>query len=177
MTRYEEYRGPYFRVGGIGNNTPGNGSSGHVIMQYDGTGDEQGNTGRDFHLNNGGSGVSLFNPEDGGIRIWYRQLASTELVRTTVTLRRLGSTLASQTKGLGGFGADVHFDSFAFSPDIFGIADSMTIDFFCNVVGGGSDQTLELDHIDTILPEPSSFAAFGLGGMMLGLRYRRRRNA
>src|SRR5438105_5012280 len=46
MTRYEENRGPYFRIGGYGNETPGNGTDGHVIVQYDGVGDEQGNTGR-----------------------------------------------------------------------------------------------------------------------------------
>ncbi|MFN8219773.1 MAG: PEP-CTERM sorting domain-containing protein [Fimbriimonadales bacterium] len=177
MARYEEFRGPFYRVGGIGNGAPGSSSPGHVLLQYDGSGDEDGNEGYDHHLSNFGSGMPLFNATDGGIRIWYRQLVTSDVIRTTLTLRRLGVALESNTKGLGGFGADLHFDSFEFSPDNLGIADSLTVDIYSNLTGPNSDQTLELDHIDTILPEPSSLAALGLGGMMLGLGMRKRRRS
>ncbi|MFN8219774.1 MAG: PEP-CTERM sorting domain-containing protein [Fimbriimonadales bacterium] len=176
MARFYDYTPAPFRLGGDGNGTPGFSSVGHAILQYDGIGDENGNLGYDRHLNNMGAGTPLFNATDGGVRIWYRQLGSTEGVQTTVTLRRLSAVIASQTVVLGGGGDQVRPANFAFAPEVFGVADSLTIDIFCNLIGPNSDQSLYLDHIDTILPEPSSFAAFGLGGMMLGFWYRRRRN-
>lgn len=176
MARYYDYTSAPFRLGGYGNDTPGNPTEGHAILQYDGIGDEEGNTGRDRHLLNGGSGTPLFNAGDGGVRIWYRQLGANDGVQTTVTLRRSGVVLATQTMALYA-GDRIVAAPFPFAPEVFGIADSLTIDLHCHGVVGSKDQTIYIDHIDTILPEPSSFAAFGLGGMMLGLRFRKRRNA
>lgn len=148
------------RIGGYGNETPGSGSGGYAILQYDGLGDEVGNLGRDKSLRNGGSGVPLFNGSDGGIRIWYTN-RSTFDVGVTVTLRRLGSTLAS-TRLLAN-SLTLNSLSFPFSPSVFGAADSMTIKFEARNLGPFSDDTVNLFYIDTIVPEPCTYLALGGG--------------
>lgn len=172
MGAWDDFAGGW-RFGASGNATPSP-TDGYAILQYDGAGDEDGNLGLNRHLRNGGSGNSLFNGADGGIRIWYRQIYDDRGIPITVTLRRLGQVLASVTR-TSTDGNNLHFTAFEFSPTDFGLADSLTIRFDIVSVGGNSDQTLNIDRIDTIVPEPGTYLA--LGGGLAWLVTRRRHQA
>lgn len=159
------------RIGGFANDTPGNGSSGRVILQYDGSGDEIGNTGRDKRLRNGGAGIPLFNGADGGIRVWYSQPYNDNSIPITATLRRQGSVIGTQTVGSHTL-SSLSATSFAFAQNVFGIADSLTLLFPATLTGPNADRTLNLLYIDTIVPEPGTYLALG-GGLVWLLRRRK----
>lgn len=166
------YEGAQFRVGGFGIHSEMSPTTGRVLLQYDGSGDEQ-SVGFDHHLNNGGTGIPLLTGSEGGFRIWFWALGTHDTT-TTVTLRRLGSVIESNVQVLGASHSGLNVVSFPFSSVALAQADSITFSFEAHL-GGSNDESQYLDHIDTILPEPSSFAAFGLGGMMLVLRMKKRR--
>lgn len=168
------FEGAQFRVGGFGLHPEMSPTTGRVLLQYDGSGDEQ-SVGFDHHLNYGGTGIPLLTGSEGGFRIWFWAFGTHDTT-TTVTLRRLGSVIESNIQVLGASHSGLNVVSFPFSSGALAQADSITFSFEARL-GGSNDESQYLDHIDTILPEPSSLAAFGLGGMMLGLRFRKRRNA
>lgn len=161
------------RIGGFANDSPGNGSSGRTILQYDGSGDEVGNTGRDKRLRNGGSGTPLFNGADGGIRIWYAQPYNDSSIPITATLRRQGSVIATQTLQSHTL-SSLSSTSFAFAENVFGIADSLTLVFPATLTGPNADRTLNLLYIDTIVPEPGTYLALSAGLTWLLARRKKR---
>lgn len=181
IARYEpnpnESNRVHFRFGMVG---PGGGNGqaiGHARLQYDGRGDENGNTGLDRTLNNVGSGVPLFNAQDGGIRLWTTATGLFRVIDIEVVLRRQGQELGRVARSIT---ESTNFvpTNFEFSPDIFGIADSFSVEMNPpNFAPGFANQSLFISHIDTVLPEPGTYAAFAAGLGLLGLRARRKRAA
>ena len=175
--RYEPHRfysnQKFFYLGGDGPGENYPGEDAMIRIQYDGTGDEQGNTGLGKRLRNGGGGQALFNGADGGIRIWGSEPNGGENMQTTVTLRLAGSTLASFTRNVGRSDLFIAYE-FPFAPEVFGEADSLTIEFR-TFARGGSRSGFHISRIETIVPEGESGIALAAGVSALALAALRKR--
>ena len=175
--RYEPQRWygneEFFFLGGQGPGLGFGGEDGILRLQYDSLGDEEGNIGIGKRLRNGGSGNSLFTASDGGVRLWVSGPDSSGLIPTTVVLRRQGATIGSFSQNVGDTDLFVPY-LFPFAAEVFGKADSMTIEFIVNA-RSDSERNLFISHIDTIVPEGESGMAFAAGVSALALAALRKR--
>lgn len=170
--RYEQYPAEgvdpyYYRVGAV-NGGAGTSHRGEAVvrLQYDGVSDEIGNTGFGTRLNNTGSGGMLFDGSEGGVRIWASGRNAPNggfdggsLVRAI--LRRQGAVISSVSDTLFAH-PDFTPYSFAFSSQQLTLADSLTFEIQIRS-GGNTADAFFLSHIDTIVPEPGSLVAIGMG--------------
>lgn len=165
FTKYAQYEGvERFTVGGRGPGASLGRAKGYIELQYDRNGDEVDNTGFDKQLRSGGTGEPFFVGDHYGIRI--RTAANGgQFLPTTVTLRQQGAVLESSTLNLGGSGFWTDQD-FMFSMESMRLTDSITFHFDINA-GGSNAQQVYIQHIQTIVPEPSAVTLFGLGGIYL----------
>ncbi|HMS56578.1 MAG TPA: PEP-CTERM sorting domain-containing protein [Fimbriimonadaceae bacterium] len=168
FTKFAQYEGvERFTVGGRGPGASQGRAKGYIELQYDRNGDEVDNTGFDRHLRSGGTGQPFFVGDHYGIRV--RSAANGgQFLPTTVTLRRQGAILESSTLNLGGSGFWTDQD-FMFSVASMQLTDSITFHFDINA-GGSNAQQVYIQHIETIVPEPSTCALFGFGGLYFLLR-------
>lgn len=172
FTKYVSYQGvETFTVGGLGPGASLGRARGYVEIQYDRNGDEVDNTGFDRRLRNGGTGQPFFIGDHYGIRV---QTSATggQFLPTTVTLRKQGTVLESSTVELGG-SAFWRNQDFLFSMESMRLTDSITFRFAIDAGGSNGDQ-IYIRHIQTIVPEPSSLALFGFGGLCLLVRRKRK---
>lgn len=165
---YAGYRRPpnmfeesYF-IGARGTGTGGQQFEAFITLQYDGAGDEVGNTGLNKRLNNVGAGNVLFSGSEGGIRLRYGW--SDDAFIAWVTLRRQGVVVAETRRIL-----DIHNEfadeDFLFSEaELIGV-DSLSLRFRNDVNPSGTDG-LFIESISTIVPEPDP--GFVLGGALAG---------
>lgn len=157
----------FFFLGGVGPGESFPGEDAVLRLQYDGSGDEEGNLGLGKRLRNGGGGEPLFNATDGGVRMWTSSPNRGAQVPTTVVLRRQGEVLGTFTQNMGETDLFVPY-LFPFSPEILGQADSMTIEF--QILARSSvSPDLFISHIDTIVPEGETGMAFAAGVSALAL--------
>lgn len=153
---FEEY---YF-LGGIGTGLGGNSFESFIILQYDGSGDENGNTGLNKLLNNNGVGSPLFDGSEGGIRLRYGWSDTAYVM--WVTLRRLGSIVAETQRII-----DIHNEfadeDFVFTQAELSGVDSLSLRFRV-LIPRDQKHGLFIESISTIVPEPDPGLA--LGGAM-----------
>lgn len=176
---YNRYNRSYFRFGGLGPGAGNGAADGYAKLQWDGIGDEEGNLGIDRTLRNAGTGIPMFNAADGGIRIWTAGSdggSGPPGTEYRVVLRHLGQILASETRTVIA-SREFKATTFEFEPDVFGIADSFSLEIPQVFASGDGEEALFISHIDTVLPEPGTYAAFAAGLGLLGLRARRKRAA
>lgn len=176
IARYERVSGENFealRVGALGPGIPLPGARFEVSFQYDGTSDETGNQGLGKRLNNGGTGIPFLSGTEGGFRIWYWDRFSQVGIASSMVLRRQGTVIGEVNTDIGfGGGSGLLHRSFVFTPEQLAAADSITLILY-GETGGNLAPTVYLSHLDTILPEPGTYAIFGGGLAYLGWRRRR----
>ncbi|HMS55475.1 MAG TPA: PEP-CTERM sorting domain-containing protein [Fimbriimonadaceae bacterium] len=168
---HDLFNGDFFRVGvsgpGAGNGT----ANGRVFLQYDGSGDEVGNTGLDKHLNNIGAGQPIF-PNLGGFRMLVNDYRSTAALTVEAVLRSSGNELGRVSRLLGSRDDEWRQFLFPFSSEQLSIADSLTFEFDTQS-GGDGVQAMYIKQIDTIVPEPSSVLGL-IGGCSIWMVCKRR---
>ncbi|HMS53982.1 MAG TPA: hypothetical protein PKA27_01155 [Fimbriimonadaceae bacterium] len=170
--RYEYnsfYQREFYAVGGVGRSIANGGSAGSAVvtLQYDGTGDEQGNTGFGKSINNSGVRQGLGLSGLGGFRIWHTS-DSSQIFEVRALLRRNGEVLETVTNWLGYANLFIEAMPFAFSEGSLAAADSVSFEFYFPT-DSGSPRWEQISHIDTILPEPGTWLAMA-GGLALLLR-------
>lgn len=163
-----------FRFGALGPGLPGPGTRFEASLQYDGIGDETGNQGAGKRLTNSGQGNALLNGTEGGFRIWYWDRFVQAGMGARITLRNNSSAIAEVTREIGTVGGrSLVACYFEFDSEDLALADSITITLFGDT-GTGGQPTIFLSHIDTILPEPGTYAIFGGGLAYVACRRKRR---
>lgn len=175
-TKYQPYFSSgqeYFSIGAVGPGGSLGRARGYIEMQYDRNGDEVGNTGFDRHLRNVGTGQPFFVGDHYGLRLTTRSRGS-DVIQTTISLRSQGVIIASVGGTIGGSSAAWRNEDFLLPLEAMRQTDSITFHFDLDA-GGFSDQIVFIDQIETIVPEPSTLALFGLSGLYLMSRARRQR--
>lgn len=150
---------------GLSITSSGFGTDSRVKLQYDGVGDEAGNTGFGKTLTNSSSSAGFLGA--GNDRVRLNWLGNDLDVTATVELRAGGSLIASSSllrAGGSGAGAQDHF----FTVANIAAADSLTV-----VLDGVPSADFALRSIETV-PEPATLAALGVGAAAL---MRRRKKA
>lgn len=140
-----------------------------MFLQYDGQGDEVGNTGFGHNLNNLGIGQRFLPANSGGIRI--KAFPYGDHVQLGVTLRSSGSVIAHSVITTPDE-YDPRYFLFPFSPSDLGATDSVTIEVGASAF---SQHTygISILQIDTIVPEPGMLLSIGVGLSWFALRKRR----
>ncbi|HMS56579.1 MAG TPA: PEP-CTERM sorting domain-containing protein [Fimbriimonadaceae bacterium] len=167
FTRYQlfsDFNREYFAVGAAGPGASLGRARGYIEMQYDRNGDEVDNTGFDRHLRNGGTGQPFFIGDHYGVRI-RNAAKGANPVEAVLTLRSQGIVLGAVTGVLGGT-STFRNEDFLFPMETMRTADSITLRLNLDA-GGNSDRVIYLDRIETIVPEPSTLALFGMSGIFL----------
>lgn len=171
--RYGLYNREFFRFGAFGPGAQFGAAEGSARLQYDGLGDEVGNLGLDKRLTNAGTGIPMFNALDGGIRIWTAGSSGSNQIQTTCVLRLRGDVIATADRTITR-SDEFRSTSFEFTPEVFGVADSFSIEINTLRANGDSNEAFFISHIDTVLPEPGTYAAFAAGLACLAWRRRKR---
>lgn len=171
IARYERVPGDSFeafRFGVLGPGAVQGASRFEVSLQYDGIGDEEGNEGLGRRLTSNGSGERLLSGTEGGFRVWYWEREGTSF-GSKVILRQDGQIIAESFSEIGAGNSSLIAAYYPFEPEELAVADSITLTLYGNAIGN-QQPTIFLSHIDTILPEPGTYAIFGGGLAYLAWR-------
>ena len=140
-----------------------------MVLQYDGIGDEH-NLGIGGFLNNVGAHGLHLRGSDGGIRVLAQ--AHSGSVNLGVQLRQngliIGETFVETPEEF-----EPTYFHFPFAPDILESADSLSVVTRINLISNRA-QGIDINRIDTIVPEPTTIAAFAGATVWMLVRKRRR---
>lgn len=134
-------------------------------LQYDGLGDEAGNTGANKLLNNSGALASGILGGNNNIQV--RFLGNDQALNVSAILRKDGGIIGQIDKvraAQSGIGAE----SFVFTAAQIAEADSLTL-----VIGSPRSGDYALEGVEAV-PEPATMAALGAGLAALAARRRRK---
>jgi len=135
-----------------------------VSLQYDGAGDEVGNTGVGNTLNHAGTGALAGAFAGDRVRIGW--LGNDLKVDVRVELRKAGAVLSTNTVARAAMSGAGFQDIFMNSADM-AMADSLTVRFHADPSGD-----FAIGRIETV-PEPATMAALGLGLAAVSRRRRK----
>lgn len=143
-------------INGAGQATFSNGFGmvSNTYLQYDRLGDEVGNTGPGFVLNNGGNGSALFNQFADAVRVSF--LGNDLAVQVTAVLR-LNGVILDQNSGVRSAGGGAGNLDIALNAGAMASADSLTF-----VFTGAPGADFAITELSTV-PEPATLVALAVG--------------